>query len=63
MLPVGFELLRVRPHLRVMVQSVDWDHDEHALWDCEFIDLNSFLGYSFDTSSWRVEPGDKTRLF
>lgn len=62
LLPFRFELLGLRPQLRVLVQSVDWDHDKHALRDCESIDLNGVFGYSFSASSRRVEPGDKIRL-
>lgn len=62
-LPVRFELFWLWPKLRVAVQSVDWNHNKHVLWDCGSIYLDSFFGYSFQTWNWRVEPIDKTRIF
>lgn len=36
-LPLGFELLRLWPELGVSVQSIDWNHDQHALRDGDSI--------------------------
>lgn len=58
--PVRFELLRLRPKVGVAVKSVDRNHYNHVLWDCDSTDLHRFFGNSVQTSSWRVEPINKT---
>lgn len=55
-LPLGFELLRLWPELGVSVQSIDWNHDQHALRDGDSIYLYLFFCNSLQTPNRRVEP-------
>lgn len=47
--PIGFKLFWFWPEFRVVVQSVDWNHDGHVLGDGDSADPHSLLGCSFQT--------------
>lgn len=58
-LPVRVEHLWLWPQLRVTVQGVDWNRNDHALWNCDSIDLDAFFGRAFQTCRGGIEPFDK----
>lgn len=55
-LPLGSELLRLWPELGVSVQSIDRNHDQHALRDGDSIYLYLFFRNSLQTPDGGVEP-------